>query len=202
MFGRRITDNAVRSIELDSLITSFGRATSAWDSQTNLAPLVQARLADNCRDAKLRPVSRAEFQQTWQVFDEEHQGRFCILLGGLELPDVVLRAQQVCGPGQSALPVLRLLHQLTEGHPLLTSLVLQQSDIRLEELARHFCARWGLPIQGETPKASAARLHEIDFGRLMKEAEAARASADDRLAYLKQLQEEQDKTRRPRRGKW
>ena len=72
----------------------------------------------------------------------------------------------------------------------------------MEEFARHFCADWGLPIKDEKAEASAQRLHDIDFGRLMREAESARDSARDRMAYLRELQEKQEEQRRPRRGKW
>ena len=190
-----------QSIELDSLITAFGQAADFWESQIEPGVLVRARLADACRDAKIRPSTASQFLVCWNSFDSEHRLRFCLFSAALDLPEVAQRLALICHQGDGR-GILELLQNLTNGLKMLTVAVLQESDIRLEEFARHFCTAWGLVIENETPAASAARLHAINFGRLIKEAEAARASADDRLAYLRKLQEEQEQTRRPRRGKW
>lgn len=198
MFGRR---PSLPSIELDSLIAKFGQAAGFWTSQPQAEVLVRARLADACRDLKLRPPMGVEFQNCWSQLNEEQRLRFCILTDGLEVPELAAAVQRLCTKGVAE-PVLSLLQQQTAQLQYLSGSILQESDIRLEEFARHFCAAWKVEIQGESPAASAARLHAIDFGRLMQEANAARASAEERLAYLRELQEEQEKTRRPRRGKW
>lgn len=205
MFGRRKSIKATEPgapIQLDGLITTLGQATSELECVPKNSALVRARLADCCRDANIRPVDETEFNKAWNRFDEEHRWRFCVLVAPLELPQVHSRIGPLCQSARSASPVLKLLQELTSDHPMLTGSVLQQSDVRLEELARHFCAQWRLSIEGETEQASEARRQEIDFRRLMKEAESARASADERLAYLRRLQEEEEKKRRPRRGKW
>jgi hypothetical protein len=190
-----------QSIELDSLIAAFGQGADFWDSQLEPGVLVRARLADACRDVRIRPISESQFLACWNSFDDEHRLRFCLFSAALEIPEVAQRLPPLCLPGDGG-GVLGLLQNLTNGLKTLTVAVLRESDIRLEEFARHFCAAWRLSIEGETAAASAARLYAIDFGRLIKEAEAARASADERLAYLRKLQEEQEQTRRPRRGKW
>ena len=199
LFGRR---PPIPSIQLDSLIGRFGQAAGFWESQPQPEVLVRARLADAFRDLKLQPIPRSEFQDLWNHFDDEQRLRFCILVDGLEIPEfpavVQKQGPQVGRASNLVLPLVNLNVQLQ----YLTCAVLRESDIRLEEFSRHFCAKWELSIHGETPAASSARLHEIDFGRLMQEANAARASAEERLAYLRTLQEEQEKTRRPRRGKW
>ncbi len=205
LFGRRKSVSATEpgaSIQLDALIATLGRATGELESAAEDAALVRARLADCCRDANVRPVSEAEFNNVWNGFDQEHQWRFCVLIAPLYLPEVGSRLAPLCQAARVASPVLKMLQELTTDHHLLTGSVLQQSDVRLEELARHFCAQWRLPIEGETADASETRRQQIDFRRLMKEAESARASADERLAYLRRLQEEEEKKRRPRRGKW
>ncbi len=205
MFGRRKSsksNDSNESIHLDLLITYLGQATGTWESMPKDQVFVQARLADCCRDAEVMPVSGTNFSNAWNQFDGEHQWRFCLLLAPLELPTMHSRIKQTCHAAGNGQPVLQRLQKLTTDHALLTGSVLQQSDVRLEELARHFCAEWKLSIVGETAEASAARRQQIDFRRLMTEADAARASAEDRLAYLRQLQEEEEKTRRPRRGKW
>ena len=57
-------------------------------------------------------------------------------------------------------------------------------------------------MKGERDAQSKKRLNDIDFGRLMREAEAARSSATERMAFLRELQEKEEATRRPRRAKW
>jgi hypothetical protein len=207
LFGFRKTATSIpsvmpaQSIGLDSLITAFGQGADFWESQGDPDVLVRARLADACRDAKIRPIGEPQFQACWNTFDNEHRLRFCLFSVAIELPEVAQRLVSICNSGDGR-GALGLLQNLTNALNVLTVAVVRESDIRLEEFARHFCAAWGLPIAGETAAASAARLHAIDFGRLISEAEAARASAEERMAYLRKLQEEQEKTRRPRRGKW
>ena len=48
---------------------------------------------------------------------------------------------------------------------------------------------------------SQARLERLDYRNLLKQAEAAKASAEERLAYLQKLQEDLEARRMPR-GKW
>jgi hypothetical protein len=199
--GRAKKRDPKTPIDLDELIAMFGQAANFWEMQPQAGLLVRAWFADACRDASIRPVTEDAFQSSWSGFDKEHQHRFCLFVSALELQPVANRLPSLCSDGD-ATPALQVLQQLTVRLNLLTLDVLQQSDIRLEEFSRHFCAAWELKIQGERPAKSEARLHEIDFGRLMKEAEAARSSAKERLAYLRELQEKEEETRRPRRGKW
>jgi hypothetical protein len=63
---------------------------------------------------------------------------------------------------------------------------------RREEFVRHFIARIGGKILGEDPADSEDRLRRLDYGTLLEEAERASSSAEDRLAYLKKLQQEQE----------
>jgi hypothetical protein len=189
------------AIDLDDLITTFGQAANFWETLENAEPLVRARLADAGRNAGIRPVSGDAFDAVWKEFDQERERRFCILVTGLDFAGVAKRLPSHCIDKQMD-PVLELLKQLTVRLELLTLDVLLQSDVRVEEFTRHFCAAWGLRVKGESIPQSAKRLDEIDFGRLMKEAESARLSAHERLAYLRELQEKEEETRRPKRGKW
>jgi hypothetical protein len=84
--------------------------------------------------------------------------------------------------------------------PLLTMELLRQSELRIEEFARNFIARLGATVAGETPQQSRDRLHRLDYARLLEEAEQAKVSAEERMEYIRKLQEEQDK--KTRRGKW
>lgn len=82
-------------------------------------------------------------------------------------------------------------------HPIA---LLRESNHRLEELTRTWLLRVGVGITGETPEQSLARLERIDYARLLAEVGRAR-TADERLAYLRKLQEKADRLRAPR-GKW
>ncbi len=84
---------------------------------------------------------------------------------------------------------------------LLTMAVLRQSELRTEELARKLARRLGVRIWGETEEDSERELERLDYGRLLAEAERAKVLAEDRMAYLKERQEEELRRRRPR-GKW
>lgn len=206
MFGRfrqqKSSKGSVKPINIDEVITTLGSAAAAWETCTIFPELIRARLADVCRDALIRPASATAFREHWQPFDEAHQRRFGLLLSVCDLETVQSRFAQWAGSHNQSNVLLTLFHTLTTGLPLLTIDVVSQSDVRLEELARHFCKHAELPIAGETTDASTARLSEIDFARLIAEADAARSSAEDRMAYLRKMQEEQEQTRRPRRGKW
>ena len=78
-------------------------------------------------------------------------------------------------------------------HLLLTVSLLHESPLRREEFARHFVAHFGGEFLGETPQDSAVRLRRLDYRTLLGEAEKAKVSAQDRVAHLRRLQEEQEK---------
>ena len=202
MFGRRKKvkqpNRTVEPINLDLLIANLGQAIDFWQFQPQPQLLTRARYADCCRNCELAPVNETTFESVWKNFDENSQQRFSLVLSGFELESPQAALRQI-GDAQKG---LNRIVELAADHKQLTLDVIEKSDVRLEELARHFCAKWQLPIEDESETASAQRLHEIDFGRLMREADAAKSSAEDRLAYLRKLQEEQEETRRPRRGKW
>ena len=84
---------------------------------------------------------------------------------------------------------------------LLTMAVLRQSELRTEELARKLARHLGVGIWGESDEDSERELERLDYGRLLAEAERAKVLAEDRMAYLRERQEEELRRRRPR-GKW
>jgi len=188
-------------VDLDELILQFGQESSFWQMQTGGLLLARARFADACRDAELQPVAGLVFEARCGALDAEHQQRFGLLTSALDLEPANRQLAAFAERGEAAAALQRLADLTCDLH-LLTIDVLQQSDVRLEEFARHFCSRWELAVEGETAEASRQRLHDINFGRLMKEAEAVRATAEDRMAFLRELQEKEEQTRRPRRGKW
>lgn len=190
------------SVDVDELIAIFGPSCGVIEMHPVHPELQRAKVADLCRDVGLRPASEREFSERWQSYDDEHQRRFALLIFGFRAKGAAQRMRQmsVARPDQN--PVFNVLHELTVELSLLTVSMLGESDVRLEEFARHFCQGIGVGINGESAEESTRRLQAIDFKRLTQEAETARASAQDRLAYLKKMQDEQEQTRRPRRGKW
>jgi hypothetical protein len=163
--------------------------------------VVRARLADTFRDIGVDPVDPAEFDALAKDLDE----------GGWARLDLATRgaAQGVLGDALPALvaavgargAVEAAFTGFAKSSPLLTPELLRESSLRLEELSRRWIQSAGALVEGETPDASRAALERLDYGRLLAELERARMSAEERMAYLKKLQEEHDATR-PRRGKW
>jgi hypothetical protein len=193
----------------------FGRAS---ETKLDLAPIVaklseavractapdldlhRARLADQFRTANLLPVLPEEFDRAAARLDGEAQRRLAVLVALLDLDPVRAVLAQLAGTWAVSQIVSVVFTGLAEDTPLLTLEVLSQSEQRAEELARRFLATIRAGVVGESPEESKTRLHKLDYGRLLEEAEKARKAAADRAERLRQLQEQQE--RRGRRGKW
>ena len=67
-------------------------------------------------------------------------------------------------------------------------------------MARRLIALSGASVVGEKPKESAERLALLDYAKLLTQVERSRGSAEERMAYLKKLQEQQE-SHLGRRGK-
>jgi hypothetical protein len=189
------------TLDLDQVIAKFGSVAPDLEERPIDFDLLRARFADACRDAKLPPIPPAEFESQTKTLPVDAARRLAVFLSAFDLPEVqktVLLVDQNTLQGKVLVPLVTLSNNLT----LLTPKLLQQSDVRLEEFARHFCAKLEVGIEGETAEHAAQRLQEIDYARLMKLAEGVKLSAADRVEYLRKLQEEEEKTMRPRRGKW
>jgi hypothetical protein len=188
-------------VSLDLLL---GELTALLFSCTGERPdpeLVGARLADTCRDLDLAPVDPAELQDCAEPLDEEGWTRLWLLALGARTDAI--------GPSLSAIAAARGARELVlEGFvgvaaatPLLTLELLLTSSLRLEELARRWLSELGATIAGETDETSREALTRLDYARLLAEVDRAKLSAEERVAYLKKLQEEHD-AKHPRRGKW
>ena len=163
--------------------------------------LLRARFADRCRDVGLTPVLPEEFDAAVAEIDLETWRRLALFISVLDVDAV----QEALPKLAAARPVPELLAAaftgLARAANLLTIEVLGQSPLRLEELARLFVAKLGAAIAGESAAESQKKLERLDYGRLLAEAEKARASAAERADRLRKLQDEQEQ-RRTRRGKW
>ena len=84
---------------------------------------------------------------------------------------------------------------------LLSLPLLTQSRLRAEEFGRFLIGRIGADVEGESVEESLHWLTRFNYNNLLDEAERARTTAQERLAYLQKLQDEQEAANAPR-GKW
>jgi hypothetical protein len=163
--------------------------------------LTRARLADHYRSANILPVLPEEFDRAAERLDTEGQRRLAVLVSLLDLEQVRAVVAQLAGTWPVYQIVSVVFTGLAEDTPLLSIEVLNQSEQRVEELARRFLSSVRAGVIGESAEESKKRLHKLDYARLLDEAAKARASAAERAERLRQLQEQQEQ-RRGRRGKW
>ncbi len=200
LFKGRETKPASASVELNSLLAWMNEDVPRWASVTVEPDLVRARLADACRDANVAPLTPKEFDTAAQSFDAEAWRRLALIVNALDFDPLhaqlplVLRAP---APQHVAASFL----EFAKSSELLTLELLRQSPLRVEEFTRSWLQRLGASIVGESDAQSRQRLERLDYGRLLAEAETARESAEERMAYLRKLQEERA-SQRGRRGKW
>jgi hypothetical protein len=184
--------------DLPTVTRRFSELVPALETKEVEPPLVQARLADHYRRLNREPLPPPEFDLVVNGLDAESWRRLALAVGALDHPDV-----------RSALAHLMttVAEQVRAGFvgtataaDALTLSLLRQSDVRVEEFARHFADRLGVSWRGESAEQSKERLHQLDYKRLLAEAEEARKQAEERLQYLRKKQEEEF-ARRRRRGK-
>lgn len=186
--------------DLGHLVGLVRDAAPALEARDVVAPLVHARLADHYRDAGLAPPAAEGFDRRAGDLDVEGWRRLALAVATLDddgvratlaalAPRVPVEAQVEGG----------FLGLARDAAPLTVGLV-RQNAVRAEEFARHFAARLGVGIAGETDAQSQKRRLAIDYKRLLAEAERAKAAAQEKMERLRKKQEEADQGRR--RGKW
>jgi hypothetical protein len=182
--------------DLCTVTQRLNELTPVLETKEVEPPLVQARLADHYRDLDREPVPPPQFERLVRGLDMEAWRRLALAVGALDHPDI-----------RSALARLTTtaVEQVTSGFvgtatttDALTLAMLRQSDVRVEEFARHLADRLGIFWQGERAEQSKQRLQQLDYKRLMAEAEAAKKQAEQRMEYLRKKQEEELARRRPR----
>jgi hypothetical protein len=188
-------------LDLDLLRARFAEGSTRLAGRAVDPDLVRARLADCSRDLGLLPLLPSEGVTRTRDLDEEGWRRLALAVSGLELPAV----RQALAPASAVPGFVGQVHDaligLARELSLLTTDLLRQGPLRVEEFARQFVTRLGALVKGEAPDESRRRLQRLDYARLLAEAERAKLSAEERMEYLRKLQEEQE-ARRPRRGKW
>jgi hypothetical protein len=201
LFFRRLRQRPGRAeVDLAALRAGLTDGAARLAGKEVEMDLVRAQGADHCRDLGLVPALPEDFDRRTQTLDAEGRRRLALLVGALEL-HVLRGVLKGLYAGQEGGQLVEALVEVVEGTPLLTLDLLRQSAFRIEELARLLLVRLGAAVQGEDHNQSRLRLLRLDYARLLAEAEKAKVSAEERMEYLRKLQEEQE-ARRPRRGKW
>ena len=184
--------------ELRTLTQRLSELAPALETKEIEPLLIEARLADHYRELNVEPVPPIQFERLVDKLDAESWRRFALAVGTLDHADI-----------RSPLATLTttVLQQVQAGFvgvavkaDALTLSLLRQSDLRIEEFARHFADHLGVFWHGESAEHSRQRLQQLDYKRLLAEAEEARKQAEGRMAYLRKKQEEEGGRRR-RRGK-
>ncbi|OAD19961.1 hypothetical protein THIOM_004364 [Candidatus Thiomargarita nelsonii] len=160
--------------------------------------LVHARLADHYRDMELNFIAPQDFDILVEQLNEEARQRLALAVAGLDHDEL---KKALCVKTDRVEQIKRCFFNFAMETNLLRMELLRQSPLRVEEFARQFLARLGAEIEGETYAESQQRLARLDYRSLLKEAEQAKASAEERMDYLRQLREDQER-RLGRRGKF
>lgn len=186
-------------ILLDALGNAMMNPLASLEKGSVDLELVRSRIADFFRDLSRPPMAPDEFMRQATALDTESQRRLVLVVGGLS--DGGARSAFAHGVGSTgAVGGVAMLMGFVREQDLLTVALLLESPLRREEFVRRFVALIGGSFRGETREQSAERLSRLDYRALLAEAEKARLSAEDRVAYLKKLQQEQE-SRLGRRSK-
>ena len=194
-------------VSLASLLEAANESAPIALRETRLE-LIRARLSDLLMHPFMggRP-SEEEFKQYVKDFDEHHLARLCWVIDVLTVNpmpfvnansstrDTLVRSEQDYHPVRDG--IIGTVRQLRH----LTPEVLLQNNIRIEEAIRTLLLRLRTPIEDEDPSESADRLDRLDYAKALSLAEEAAANAEQRLQYLRELQEKAEEMMQPR-GKW
>ncbi|MEK6237972.1 MAG: hypothetical protein N2C14_24940, partial [Planctomycetales bacterium] len=115
--------------------------------------VIRARLADDFRDAQLLPANPKAFDDLTETFDADDWRRFATVVSAFD--DAVTR--NILPPLQekhSSVGVVRRLAKLAQDKRRHTMQALRQSELRVEEFARHAAAYLSVPIFGESVEES------------------------------------------------
>jgi hypothetical protein len=184
--------------ELGVATAQIRSLATALESREVEPQLIRARLADHYRDLEIEPMPPDLFDQLVQDLDVEAWRRMALAVGVLDHPQI--RSALVTGNTPVAIQVRLGFVGLALDTDALTLSLLRQSDVRVEEFARQLAAHLDVAWRGESAQESRNRLEQLDYKRLLAEAERAKQQADKRMGYLRK-QHEENMARRRSRGK-
>ncbi len=180
------------TVELDAVMHGFRRALPSVERHGANVLLTRARLCDFQRSLGPADCPKPhELDEASRDLDSEGWRRLDLLVGVAPLLTKAIQRSHELDPEPGQIWRDAFVG-LALDMPLHTIVLLRESHPRREELARNWLLRLGIPIDGETPERSLERLERLDYARLMAAADAARDAADDRLQYLRKLQEKAD----------
>lgn len=188
-------------VSLDSLTFLMGRVVPRIRSVEPRPALIQARLADGYRAIDLSPLPPRQFHEKTKSFDDDSWRRLAVSVACLDDAEFSWALYGLSEKKSAKSQIGEAFLPLAQNRTSLTMDLLYESELRVEEYARHLTGELGLEILGESPEESAELRHRLDYARLLEEADKARLSAEDRIEYLRKLQEEEEARRAPR-GKW
>lgn len=189
------------SLGLDDLMVLVPMWASRFREQPVSRALLRSRVADGCRLVGKAPLEAAVWERLTSSYDADALARLWIV-NELARDATVQVHIPTLFPDTDAGPyVSTALCGTVEATGPLTMELLVESPLRIEEFVRHFLARLGAGVEGETVQAAQARLERLDYRNLLAEAERARESAEERMEVLRKLQEDLEARRMPR-GKW
>ncbi len=189
------------AVDLPAIMAHARRQAAALDKQRVDMELVCARLADGYRAAGLLPWPQSAFFDAVADLetDTDTDERLALAVSLLDLDTVRTALAELNLTGKHIAASMRAgFVDFARLHPLLTLNLLHQAPPRVEEFSRSFAMQMGFRIADESIADSLARLAQLDYGKLLADAEAARQAAQARMEYLKKKQEEEMARRRPR----
>lgn len=188
-------------VSLDSLTFLMGQVVPRIRSVEPRPSLIQARLADGYRAIDLSPLPPHQFLHQTKSFDDEAWRRLALSVACLDDTDFSWALYGLSEKKSAKSQIVDAFLPLARDRTSLTMDLFYESELRVEEYARHLTGELGLEISGESPEESEDLRYRLDYARLLEEADKARLSAEDRIEYLRKLQEEEEARRAPR-GKW
>lgn len=165
-------------IPLDTLTEWFSAEVPALEQRHVDRELLRAQIADHYRDLGIEPVDPATFEELTQDLVPEAWRRLALIASALRLEELRELVPRILD-GDPRAQLERGFVELARSSDLLTMEALRASAQRIEELSRRLAQMFDVAIAGETPEEARARLEQLDYRRLLNEAERARARARD-----------------------
>lgn len=201
-FGAKKKPKQIKTvIDLDLLMLLFENEVPRIRAGEPRPALLRARLADGFRGVGLNPIAPSLFDSETESFNKEAWQRLALALTCLDDEDFSWALFGLSEQKSVKSLALDGFINLARDRDALTMDLFYESELRMEEFARHMAGELGLKILAESVEESASIRHRLDYARLLEEADKARLSATERMEYLRKLQEEEQAKRAPR-GKW
>lgn len=201
MFSRRLR-GTTRVWSIDFMANAVADTALGLVDDLPDAELLQARLADHIRDMGHTPPGTDVLATMLAELDEQARRRMAVAVSLLQHEDVRVPLEPMI-KSKSVEQMIAGLAATAREMPSIDLPLLARSMVRAEEFARRLARALDIAFDGEEPRRSAERLSRIDYQRLLAKVDAAKLTAEERMeALLKQQEQDDERIRRVRRGKW